>query len=297
MFNLETRNKATQSPIHIQSPDSCPTIKEVWRDNFESEFWKIMELAETYNVVGVDTEFPGMIYDTKTHQYNIHNHFYYSQQQEESSYINIRMNVNELKLIQIGIALSDESGNLPGDTCTWQFNLHFDLKKDQIAEDAYNLLVDSGINFSEHQKRGIDPNVFAEYFIASGLVLTENVKWICFHGGFDFAYLVKLLTGEKLPEDEREFHKLLTMYFPTFYDVKSMVRDVEWLKNKGLSKLGQELKLKRIGVQHQAGSDSLLTLSAYFKLRESTLKEIPERKFINKLHSLQDSIYIFNQIY
>lgn len=256
-----------------------------------------MELAEQYNVVAVDTEFPGVIYDPKAHQYNIHNHFFYNNPQEESSYLTIRMNVNELKLIQIGIALSDENGNLPGDVCTWQFNLHFDINNDQIAVDAYNLLVESGINFPEHQKRGIDPNVFAEYFIASGLVLTDNVKWICFHGGFDFGYLIRLLTGDKLPDDEKEFHKLLVMYFPTFYDVKSMVRDVDWLKNKGLSKLGQELKLKRIGVQHQAGSDSLLTLSAYFKLRESTLKEIPERKFVNKLHSLQDSIYIFNQIY
>jgi CCR4-NOT transcription complex subunit 7/8 len=157
--------------------------------------------------------------------------------------------------------------------------------------------VESGINFPEHQKRGIDPSVFAEFFVASGLVLTENVKWVCFHGGYDFGYLIKILTGENLPDEEEEFHKLLTMFFPTFYDVKSMVSEKDWLKNKGLNNLAQELKLKRIGMQHQAGSDSLLTLSAYFKLRDETLKGTPEMKFVNKLHSLQDSIYIFNQIY
>jgi len=45
-------------------------------------------------------------------------------------------------------------------------------------------------------------------------------------------------------------------------------------------------KVKRIGPQHQAGSDSLLTLSVYFKLKESYLKGAPEHKHGNILYGI-----------
>lgn len=44
----------------------------------------------------------------------------------ESSYQTVRKNVESLKLIQIGITLSDIDGNIPDDVSTWQFNLQFD---------------------------------------------------------------------------------------------------------------------------------------------------------------------------
>ncbi len=44
--------------------------------------------------------------------------------------------------------------------------------------------------------------------------------------------------------------------------------------------------MKRIGPQHQAGSDALLTLSAYVKLKESYLKGVPEQKHGNILYGI-----------
>ena len=38
----------------------------------------------------------------------------------------------------------------------------------------------------------VDAVRFGELLVQSGLVLNENVKWISFHGGYDFAYLVKV---------------------------------------------------------------------------------------------------------
>ena len=38
------------------------------------------------------------------------------------------MNVDKLKVIQVGISLADENGYLPAGTTTWQFNFKFDLK-------------------------------------------------------------------------------------------------------------------------------------------------------------------------
>jgi hypothetical protein len=30
-------------------------------------------------------------------------------------------------------------------------------------------------------------------YIIVGIVLNDDIKWICFHGSFDFAYFLKLL--------------------------------------------------------------------------------------------------------
>jgi len=38
------------------------------------------------------------------------------------------MNVDKLKVIQVGISFADESGHLPHGVTTWQFNFKFDLK-------------------------------------------------------------------------------------------------------------------------------------------------------------------------
>lgn len=38
-----------------------------------------------------------------------------------------------------------------------------------------------GIDFQRHEDMGIDPNHFAELMITSGLVLTDETKWISFH--------------------------------------------------------------------------------------------------------------------
>mmetsp|Transcript_26689 Transcript_26689/g.23649 ORF Transcript_26689/g.23649 Transcript_26689/m.23649 type:complete len:163 (+) Transcript_26689:574-1062(+) len=153
------------------------------------------------------------------------------------------------------------------------------------------MLDKAGIKFDEHKRRGIDQNKFAEYLVGSGLLLNEDVKWICFHGGFDFGYLIKMVTGEKLPDDESQFAHLLTTYFPAFYDVKSMIKDIDSFKNYGLNKLSTELAVKRVGTPHQGGSDSLLTLSAYFKLKDTYFnKSTPETKFLNDLYGFRSRL-------
>ena len=48
----------------------------------------------------------------------------------------------------------------------------------------------------------------------------DNIKWLSFHSGYDFGYLLKLLTDQNLPQDENDFFESLRLYFPTVYDVK-----------------------------------------------------------------------------
>jgi CCR4-NOT transcription complex subunit 7/8 len=273
----KSNSSTTSNGCHILNPTEEPIIRDVWEDNLEEEFRTIMYLVEKYNVIGMDTEFPGIVIRVNESHFNSVN---------EIEYKTIKMNVDELKLIQVGISLASEDGYLPEGVSTWQFNFKFDVNKDDHAKDAIELLSNSGIKFDKHAVKGINPQIFAEYLISSGLVLNEDIKWISFHGGFDFAYLVKMLNGQNLPDNDINFYKLLSPYFPTFYDLKHITRDIDNLKGGGLSKLANDLSVKRIGPQHQAGSDALLTLSTYFKLKESYLKTVLEQKYSNILHGI-----------
>ena len=116
-------------------------------------------------------------------------------------------------------------------------------RKEHHAHTSIGLLQEAGIDFERHRKDGIPIESFAEHLTTSGLVLKDDVQWVCFHGIFDFAYLLKLLTGEHaLPEDEYLFQDTLKLYFHSFVDVKSMA--APWSQLQGsLAKLCQELNV------------------------------------------------------
>lgn len=75
------------------------------------------------------------------------------------------------------------------------------------------------------------------------MVLNEDIKWISFHGGFDFAYLLKMLKCEDLPLTEKQFYKELNLYFPRIYDIKYLIKDIEHIKDDGLSKLASDISV------------------------------------------------------
>ncbi len=46
----------------------------------------------------------------------------------------LKMNVDILRVIQIGVTFSDDDGNFPTDSpCTWQFHFSFSLQSDTCA--------------------------------------------------------------------------------------------------------------------------------------------------------------------
>lgn len=89
-----------------------------------------------------------------------------------------------------------------------------------FAQDSIELLKTSGIDFDRFEHYGIDIQYFGELMMMSGLVLTNDVKWVSFHGSYDFAYLLKTLTCCELPPDEQGFMDLLHLYFPSTFDAK-----------------------------------------------------------------------------
>jgi len=52
-----------------------------------------------------------------------------------------------------------------------------------------------------------------------------------------------MLNGQNLPDDENGFYNLLSIYFPAFYDVKYMAREIETLKGGGLNRIAYDLNV------------------------------------------------------
>ena len=231
-------------------------IRNVWAENVEEEMRVIRELVDKYPYVSMDTEFPGVVAKPVTEAYTSDYH-----------YKSLKVNVDLLKIIQLGLSFSDEKGNLCKDCPCWQFNFAFDLDGDMFAQDSIDLLVNSGISFPDHARRGIDPQLFGELLMVSGLVLDDRVKWVTYHAGYDFAYLLKILITKDLPADEKGFFEILKIYFPTVYDIKYMTSLCDGHRFMGgLQRLADDLGCQRLGAEHQAGSDSLLTKDAFFAL-------------------------------
>lgn len=154
------------------------------------------------------------------------------------------------------------------------------------AEDSIEMLAASGVDFDQHQRRGIDVREFAALLTTSGLVLNEDVKWISFHSAYDFAYLLKILTDKPLPKTEHELFELLRSYFPAFYDVKFVMKYCDAL-NGGLDKIAEILKIERIGPSHTAGSDSLLTAAIFYEIRKHYFQDyFDDSQYLNVLYGL-----------
>lgn len=282
-----TGNNSSSHHTNIPSNEECG-IRDVWRHNLEEEFKTIRQVVQKYHYVAMDTEFPGVVArpigefrSTADYQYQL-----------------LRCNVDLLRIIQLGLTFLDENGKTPGGSyTTWQFNFKFNLSEDMYAQDSIDLLQNSGIQFKKHEEEGIDPLEFAELLMTSGIVLMDNIKWLSFHSGYDFGYLLKLLTDQNLPQEESDFFELLRIYFPTVYDVKYLMKSCKNLKG-GLQEVADQLELERIGPQHQAGSDSLLTGMAFFKMREMFFEDnIDDAKYCGHLYGLGTSFVMNGNSY
>ncbi|XP_041782018.1 CCR4-NOT transcription complex subunit 7-like isoform X1 [Anopheles merus] len=264
--------------MNPQTNEECG-IRDVWRHNLDEEFRTIRLIVQKYHYVAMDTEFPGVVARPVGE----------FRSSADYQYQSLRCNVDLLRIIQLGLTFMDDDGRTPAGFSTWQFNFKFNLSEDMYAQDSIDLLLNSGIQFKKHEEDGIDPQDFAELLMTSGIVLMDNIKWLSFHSGYDFAYLLKLLTDQNLPAEEGDFFELLRIYFPTIYDVKYLMKSCKNLKG-GLQEVADQLELRRVGPQHQAGSDSLLTGMAFFKMREMFFEDnIDNAKYCGHLYGLGTS--------
>lgn len=238
-------------------------------------------------------------------------------------YQTLRCNVDLLKMIQLGITLFDNDGmvpppyppdtspetkrSLPPAPCTWQFNFEFSIENDMCNQESINFLTEHGLDLEQHEKNGIDPAEFGAALVASGMAMFEDVRWISFHSGYDFAYLVKLMHCKELPDDEAEYRRLMNLYFPSIYDIKFMMKHAQKTQSangqpltpnaanllnnlgakSGLQDLAEVLNIARMGVAHQAGSDSLLTGKVFWDVKKNIFNEsIDDETYLGQIWGL-----------
>jgi len=275
--------------VSVNSADVVPAlsmaqIREVWAPNLETELRNIRDIIEQYPYIAMDTEFPGVV-ARPIGTFKTSSDYHYQ---------TMRCNVDLLKIIQVGITLADEEGNFPPECSTWQFNFKFSVNDDMYSPESIEHLQKSGFDFQRHEDFGILPNNFAELMITSGMVLAPETKWISFHSGYDFGYFVKLLTAQSLPTTEDAFFSLLRKWFPTVYDLKFLMKATKVLKG-GLQELADDLGIPRMGTSNQAGSDSLLTASTFFKTRQTYFDDkIDDAEYSGKLYGLGQTFTVSN---
>lgn len=294
-------------------------IREVWKQNLEEEMAVLRKLVRRYPYIAMDTEFPGVVARPMGG----------FRGKSDYHYQCLRANVDLLKVIQIGITLFNEDGETPGTRANsgeidgdgtgrraagqsqsphaWQFNFNFDLDQDMFNQQSIESLQHAGIDFNLLKRDGIDPKTFAALLIPSGLTFFEDVKWISFHGGYDFGYLTKLMMCKPLPKDEFEFEHYMKKYFPSTFDVKHLMKHAIKLQNNGmltpgdasttellhkfeqksgLESIAEAMKIKRVGSAHQAGSDSLLTGKVFFQMREKVFHGDIANEHLGKIWGL-----------
>ncbi|KAJ0536827.1 putative poly(A)-specific ribonuclease [Helianthus annuus] len=150
-------------------------------------------------------------------------------------YQTLKDNVDMLKLIQLGLTFSDEQGNLPtfgSDTDTDTDNRHCIWQ----------------FNFREfNMKDDVYANDSVELLRESGIDFKKNNE-----KGIDVGRFGELLMSSGIVLND-------SVYWVTFHSGL----------HGGLNKLAQLLEVERIGICHQAGSDSLLTSCTFRKLIEN----------------------------
>lgn len=259
-----------ENPSDPRNYPSPIVIRHVWADNLEYEFMLIRHSIHKYCNISMDTEFPGVYFRLIDVDER-----YTKRVSSETHYSLLKQNVDALKIIQVGLTLTDSEGNLPDlgskkYRFIWQFNFKdFDVTRDHHAPDSVELLRQNGLDFDRNQKFGVDSVRFGELVMSSGLVCNDSVTWVTFHCAYDFGYLVKILTQRVLPSELSEFLSLVRVFFgERVYDVKHMIKFCNGLYG-GLDQVASTLQQDReVGCSHQSGSDSLLTWRVFQKIRD-----------------------------
>lgn len=72
-------------------------------------------------------------------------------------------------------------------------------------------------------------------------LIFKSVLFI-FDSGYDFGYLLKILTNTQMPAEEADFFDFLRIYFPNIYDVKYLMKSCKNLKG-GLQEVAEQLEV------------------------------------------------------
>ncbi|PPS10298.1 hypothetical protein GOBAR_AA10336 [Gossypium barbadense] len=228
-------------------------VRQAFAEDLDSELLMIKKAILRYPFVSIDTEFPGTIFKPSKQVIREGNPII--------NYHYMKSNVDALQIIQLGLSLSDARGNLPDFdspfSYVWEFNFRdFNINRDRYASDSIQLLKHRGIDFEKNKEKGIDSKDFPKKFWDYGLLFNccdSDSKSTAFASSLIYASIGLFLRLQHF--DLKHTFKLLGLL-------------------GGLEKIAQTLNVTRItGSSHQAGSNSLLTLRCFMKLKSENVFE------------------------
>lgn len=76
-----------------------------------------------------------------------------------------------------------------------------------------------------------------------------DVTILVFASGYDFGYLLKVLTGMLLPTTEEDFFGMIKLFFPNIYDVKYLMKSCKSLHG-GLQEVSDQLEVSHSLIRH-----------------------------------------------
>ncbi|XP_066374605.1 uncharacterized protein [Miscanthus floridulus] len=208
-------------------------------------------------------------------------------------YDHLRTFVNGGEMLQVGLALAFDldldhqrhrEAQAPSSVIALEINLRFDVDAREYNDASITFLAVQGHRLTEHRDRGVTMEQFLNGLLRHLPFGDDFVIWVPFHGDRDFGFLLLLLQQQGrgvLPPDRAAFMRQVRQQFPVFYDVRVLGQLEKEGFTGSLTALAAHLGVRRIGGEHHAGSDALLTLSCFKEIHRRNKHEL------HRLHSRQ----------
>ncbi|PWZ40856.1 putative CCR4-associated factor 1 9 [Zea mays] len=182
-------------------------IRTVMAENMNSELNMIGSLLPLFPCITFDVEYAGTLHRSSAA----------TRIAPSKQYALVKKNVDAVPIVMLGITLSNEYGNLPltadGEgrlfQLAWEVTFSdFDPRRDRHAPESVTFLRSQGVCLDKARARGVSSAAFAAKLAAilSATPRPNELTWAAFGGAYDFAYMLKILTGgQPLPETWHEF--------------------------------------------------------------------------------------------
>lgn len=159
-------------------------VRPVWANNLNYELGLMQHVAADAICAAVNVHYPGVVHGAGRDQASL---------TAEQRYADLKRNVDELKPLQVGLAVH----NARGHRVAWEFNLRdFDLAAgDAHTARSLSYLAGRGLALGALRRHGLPAAGLARGLARSGLVARPGLRWVAYSGAYHVAYLLKVITG------------------------------------------------------------------------------------------------------
>ncbi|KAF0904929.1 hypothetical protein E2562_038711 [Oryza meyeriana var. granulata] len=158
-------------------------VRPVWANNLSFELGIMQQVAFDALYVAVNVHYPGVIHRAGQDQASI---------TAEQRYAAVKANVDELKPLQVGLAVYNARGQL----VSWEINLSdFDAATDGHTARSLSYIAGRGLVVEDLRRHGVPAAALTHALAYCGLVARPGLTWITYSGAYHVAYLLKVITG------------------------------------------------------------------------------------------------------